>query len=53
MFGIGTTELLVIGFVVLLLFGKNLPGVMRSLGQSVTEFKRGLSASDENGELTH
>ena len=52
MFGIGTTELLVIGLVVLLLFGKNLPGVMRSLGQSLTEFKRGLNSIDGNSELT-
>jgi len=42
MFGIGHLELLVVAFVGLILFGNRLPKVMRSLGQSVTEFKQGL-----------
>jgi len=42
MFGIGPTELLVVGFVALLLFGNRLPSVMRSLGSSLSEFRRGL-----------
>jgi len=42
MFGVGATELLVIGMVGLLLFGNRLPKVMRDLGKSLTEFKRGL-----------
>ena len=33
--------------VVLLLFGNRLPSVMRSLGEGVTEFKKGLKG-DEN-----
>lgn len=41
---IGTVELLVIGGVILLLFGHRLPSLMRSLGRGVTEFKSGLSA---------
>ncbi|MDA1050650.1 MAG: twin-arginine translocase TatA/TatE family subunit [Planctomycetota bacterium] len=48
MFGIGHTELLVVAFVALILFGNRLPGVMRSLGQSVTEFRRGLHPTDES-----
>lgn len=47
MFGIGHTELMVVAFVGLLLFGNRLPSLMRSLGQSLTEFKRGLHSSDE------
>lgn len=43
MFGIGTTELIVVAIVALLLFGNRLPSVMRSLGQGVNEFKRGLN----------
>lgn len=35
-------EWLIIVFVALLVFGKRLPGVARSLGQGVTEFKKGL-----------
>lgn len=48
MFGVGHTELLVVAFVGLLLFGNRLPSLMRSMGQSVTEFKRGLSSTDES-----
>jgi sec-independent protein translocase protein TatA len=38
---LGTTELMVVAFVSLLIFGNRLPSVMRSLGKSVTEFKKG------------
>jgi sec-independent protein translocase protein TatA len=40
--GFSTTHLLILGFVALLLFGNRLPSVMRSLGKSVSEFKKGL-----------
>lgn len=43
MFGIpGWVEVLIIATIVLLLFGKRLPSTMRSLGQGLVEFKRGL-----------
>jgi sec-independent protein translocase protein TatA len=42
-FGLGHWELLVILAVLLLLFGHRLPGLMRSLGRGVTEFKRGVN----------
>ena len=51
MFGIGHLELLVVAFVGLILFGNRLPKVMRSLGQSVTEFKHGLH-EDNSGDDT-
>jgi sec-independent protein translocase protein TatA len=35
-------EVILVLFVALLLFGNRLPTVMRSLGQSVTEFKKGM-----------
>lgn len=41
---IGTTELLLIGGMALLLFGgKKLPEMMRGLGQGVREFKQGMN----------
>ncbi|MFQ5731727.1 MAG: twin-arginine translocase TatA/TatE family subunit [Planctomycetaceae bacterium] len=44
----GPWELLVIGGIVLLLFGNRLPGAMRSLGRSVVEFKKGVKGIDED-----
>ena len=40
--GIGMTEMLVVGVVAVLLFGSRLPSVARSLGKSMTEFRRGM-----------
>ena len=40
---IGTTELILIAAVVLLLFGgKKLPELMRGLGQGIQSFKKGM-----------
>ena len=39
---IGWQELLVIGVVAVLIFGRRLPEVGRSLGQGLMEFKKGL-----------
>lgn len=51
---IGTTELLLISGIALLLFGgKKLPEVMRGMGQGVKEFKKGMSEitkPEEGGE---
>lgn len=44
---LGTTELLVVAFVSLLMFGNRLPSVMRSLGKSVTEFKKGVAGIED------
>jgi sec-independent protein translocase protein TatA len=40
-------ELIVVGFIALLIFGNRLPSVMRSLGKSVTEFKKGISGIED------
>ena len=42
MFGIGPLEMVVVGIVAVLLFGSRLPSVARSLGKSMTEFKKGM-----------
>jgi sec-independent protein translocase protein TatA len=41
-------DMLIIGIIALLLFGNRLPSVMRSLGQGVTEFKKGLEGVPED-----
>ncbi|MGM9846603.1 MAG: twin-arginine translocase TatA/TatE family subunit [Muribaculaceae bacterium] len=41
---IGTTELLLIGAIILLLFGgKKLPELMKGIGQGVRSFKQGMN----------
>lgn len=48
MFGLGTTELLIVGGVILLLFGgKKLPQLGRSMGSAITNFKKGLNESTQ------
>lgn len=48
---IGTTELIVIGGAVLLLFGgKKIPELMRSLGQGVKNFKEAGNEKSEPGD---
>lgn len=48
MFGLGPMELLIVAGIVLLLFGSRLPKVMRSLGEGIVEFKRGVQGGIED-----
>lgn len=43
MFGLGPMEMVIVGVIAVLLFGSRLPSVARSLGKSMTEFKRGMN----------
>ena len=43
MFGLGMQELVIIGIVAIMLFGKRLPEVARTWGKSYADFRRGLS----------
>lgn len=47
-FGLGTTELLLIALVVLLLFGgRKIPELMRGLGKGVKSFKDGVDGVED------
>lgn len=43
----GAPELIVIAIIALLIFGKRLPEVGKSLGKSIVEFKKGLRGLEE------
>jgi sec-independent protein translocase protein TatA len=43
----GPMEMLILGAIAVLLFGKRLPEVGRSLGKSLVEFKKGISGIEE------
>jgi sec-independent protein translocase protein TatA len=48
MFGIGQTELLIFLVIVLVLFGgSRIPSIARSLGKSITEFKKGVQGIED------
>ena len=51
MFGLGHWELLAIVFVALLIFGRRLPSVARSMGKSITSFKHGLREIDVSKDM--
>ncbi len=46
--GLGTVELMIVAAVILLLFGGRLPKVMRSLGEGIVEFKRGVQGIEDD-----
>lgn len=51
-FAPGPFELVVFGTIALLLFGKRLPEVARSLGKGIVEFKKGVRGIEDDVERT-
>jgi sec-independent protein translocase protein TatA len=47
MFGLGPQEMIVVAILGVLLFGKRLPEVGRSLGKGIVEFKKGMRGIEE------
>jgi sec-independent protein translocase protein TatA len=51
MFGLGTTELVVILVIVLLLFGSTrLPGLAKGMGESIRNFKKAVNDDKDDVE---
>lgn len=49
----GMPEMLIVLFIALLLFGgAKLPSLMRNLGRSANEFKRGMSDTEDDDETS-
>ncbi|MFQ6086113.1 MAG: twin-arginine translocase TatA/TatE family subunit [Candidatus Bathyarchaeia archaeon] len=52
-FGLGTTELLIIVVIIVLLFGATrVPELMRSLGKGMREYKEGMAGIDKEVKKT-
>ncbi|OWK45493.1 twin-arginine translocase TatA/TatE family subunit [Fimbriiglobus ruber] len=47
MFGLGMQEILLLLLLGVLLFGRKLPDIGRSLGKTVIEFKKGINGMEE------
>ena len=51
MFGLGTTELVVILVILLVLFGgSRLPGLAKGMGESIKNFKKAVSEEKDESE---
>ena len=48
--GMHPMELAVVGIIALLLFGKKLPDVARSMGKGIVEFKKGIRGIEDEVE---
>jgi sec-independent protein translocase protein TatA len=47
MFGLGTPEILLLVVLGILMFGRKLPDLARSMGKSMTEFKKGMNGIED------
>jgi len=50
MFGLGLPELVILAVIILLLFGRRLPSLARSLGESLPAFKKGMAEDPVSSE---
>jgi sec-independent protein translocase protein TatA len=48
--GLGPMEFVIVGVVILLLFGNRLPSLMRNLGRGVVEFKKGTQDIEDDSD---
>ena len=46
--GVGVPEMMIVGIIALLLFGKRLPEVAKSLGKGIVEFKKGINGIEDD-----
>ncbi len=50
--GLGTSEILLIVFIVLLLFGgRKIPELMRGLGKGIRNFKEGMNGVEKDADV--
>ncbi|MCB9880854.1 MAG: twin-arginine translocase TatA/TatE family subunit [Planctomycetes bacterium] len=47
----GPWEIIIIAGIVLLFFGNRIPGMARSLGSGIVEFRKGLKGEDDEKRL--
>lgn len=52
MFGLSFPELAIVALVAVLLFGKNLPSVMKSFGKSYRDLRKGMSDLQSQFDIT-
>jgi sec-independent protein translocase protein TatA len=52
MFGLGPVEIVVIGAIAVMLYGKRLPEVGRSVGQGIGELRKSFNAISRDIELS-
>jgi len=51
MFGLGMSEMLILCLIGLMLFGKGLPGMARSLGKTLVEFRKSYNGVEDEPDL--